>query len=53
MLRNLDNLIDNLNDLRQDIRSQDAASLTLRLENARKGYERWWRERNTAQLGCG
>jgi prephenate dehydrogenase len=52
VLRNLDNLIDNLNDLRHDIRSQDAASLTLRLENARKGYERWWRERNTANWGA-
>jgi prephenate dehydrogenase len=51
VLRNLDNLIDALNDLRHDIYSQDAASMTLRLENARKGYERWWQERNTANWG--
>ena len=52
VLRNLDNLIENLNDLRHDIRSQDAASLTLRLEKARKGHERWWRERNTGNWGA-
>lgn len=51
MLRNLDNLIENLSRLRSDIYKQDAASLTLRLENARKGYERWWQERNTGNWG--
>ena len=48
MTRNLDNLINELNHIRNDIRSQDAAALTLLLEKARKGYERWWKERNAA-----
>jgi prephenate dehydrogenase len=52
VVRNLDHLIDHLNHLRQDIYSQDTTSLTLYLENARKGYERWWSERNTANWGA-
>jgi len=51
VLRNLDNLIDQLSRLRREIYNQDAAALALRLESARKGYERWWRERNTANWG--
>jgi prephenate dehydrogenase len=51
ILRNLDNLIENLSRLRRDIYSQDAASLTLRLESAHKGYERWWQERSTGNWG--
>jgi prephenate dehydrogenase len=52
ILRNIDNLIENLNQIRYAIYSQDAASLTQRLENAEKSYERWWRERNVANWGA-
>jgi len=52
VLRNIDNLITNLIDIRHDIRNQDAASLSLHLEKARKGYERWWRERSTGNWGA-
>jgi prephenate dehydrogenase len=51
ILRNIDNLIEQLTQLRRDISRRDAASLTLRLDKARKGYERWWKERNTANWG--
>ena len=51
VLRNLDNLIEQLNHLRQDLSSQDSTSLAVFLERARKGYERWWSERNTGNWG--
>ena len=52
VLRSIDNLIDNLNELRNDIGSQDTTSLTQHLENARQGYERWLRDRNAANWGA-
>ena len=47
VVRNLDNLIEQLSRLRRDIYTQDAASLTLHMEKAVKGHERWWQERQT------
>lgn len=52
VLRNIDALIENLNDLRDDVRNQDTASLTRHLDNARQGYERWLRERQAANWGA-
>jgi prephenate dehydrogenase len=45
--RVIDTLIATLNHLRADIYNQDARLLVERLERARAGRERWWRERQT------
>jgi prephenate dehydrogenase len=48
MLRVLDSVIASLQTLRDDIHREDAEVLTERLERARKGRERWWKERQDA-----
>ena len=45
VLRVLDSVIASMQTLREDIYREDAQMLTERLERARKGRERWWKER--------
>jgi len=52
VLRSIDALIENLNDLREDVRNQDAVSLTRHLEHARQGHDRWLSERKAANWGA-
>lgn len=52
VLRGIDALIENLSDLREDVRNQDAVALTRRLEHARQGHERWLSERKAANWGA-
>ena len=47
-VRSLDNLIAALVSLRNDIRDQNTAALSQRLERAQQGRQRWWKERQTA-----
>ena len=48
VVRSLDNLIAALVSLRNDIRDQNTAALSQRLERAQQGRQRWWKERQTA-----
>jgi prephenate dehydrogenase len=51
-VRAIDNLIAALQAFRSDIKEQDAAALTERLELARAGREAWWGERQSARWGA-
>ena len=46
--RVIDSVIASLSAMRTDIKSQNEAALTERIERARDGRERWWRERQAA-----
>jgi prephenate dehydrogenase len=48
VLRMIDSVIASLNAMRNDIKGQDHAALAERVERARNGRERWWRERQAA-----
>jgi prephenate dehydrogenase len=48
MLRVMDSAIAALQAMRSDIKNQDAAALTERLERARSGRESWWNQRVSA-----
>lgn len=48
LLRWIDALVDNLDDLREQLASQEAEKLGQQIERARKGGEQWLKEKNTA-----
>ncbi len=48
VVRILDSVIAALNALRTDVKDQNRDALMERVEHARSGRERWWRERQSA-----
>jgi hypothetical protein len=48
MLRWIDSLVASLTALRSDVSQKDQASLLRKIERARDGRQRWWRERQAA-----